>query len=248
MKVKRLLIAVFSLVILISCFNVNGLAENSAFMEKTTSTDVYINAVEAVNGLTLYRAEYKDEKLVDVKSQKISLSEGENHFMFEASNNDADIVKLLCFDSMLNPFVLALDVVNSVAPMFIVNSANAMSGETVIVSVEVKNNPGIFGAILSFSFDDELVLVNAEAGEAFADLVMTKPGKFVSPCNFVWDGMDEPATTDGEILKLTFKVSDEATVGEILSVKCSYPNGGIVSSDLKNIDMDTVNANIAVSK
>ncbi len=247
MKVKRLLIAVLSMVILISCFAVNGLAEDSAFMKKTTSTDVYINAVEAVSGLTLYRAEYKDERLVDVKSKKISLSVGENHFVFEESSNEADTVKLLCFDSMLNPYISAFDVANSVAPKIFVDSANAMPGDTVEVSVEVKNNPGIFGAILRFSFDDKLTLTNAEAGEAFADLVMTKPGKFVSPCNFVWDGMDEPAAADGEILKLTFKVSKDAAINDDLQITCSYPEGGIVSADFKSIDIDISGGSVKIS-
>lgn len=239
MKVKRLLIAVLSLVIIVNCFLVNGLAENSTveFMKKTTSTDVYINAVEDVGDLTLYRAEYKDEELIDVKSQKISLSTGENHFVFEESSNEAGIVKLFCLDNMLRPYIPAFDVANSVAPTIDVSSVNAMPGDTVEVSIEVKNNPGIFGAILSFSFDDKLTLTNAQNGKAFTNLVMTKPGKFISPCNFVWDGMDEPATADGEILKLTFKVSEDVFINDNLRVTCSYPKGGIVSADFKNIDI-----------
>lgn len=76
------------------------------------------------------------------------------------------------------------------APMIIVESVSDSPGATVDVAVKVKNNPGILGATLTFTYDKELTLVDATAGDAFSVLTMTKPGKYTSPCKFTWDGQE----------------------------------------------------------
>lgn len=60
------------------------------------------------------------------------------------------------------------------APMIIVESVSDSPGATVDVAVKVKNNPGILGATLTFTYDKELTLVDATAGDAFSVLTMTK--------------------------------------------------------------------------
>lgn len=90
-----------------------------------------------------------------------------------------------------------------------VESVSAAPGATVDVQISIKGNPGILGARLSVAFDDGLTLVGASNGDAFSVLTMTKPGKLVSPCQFVWDGQDitNEDIKDGVILTLTFAVA-----------------------------------------
>lgn len=129
-----------------------------------------------------------------------------------------------------------------------VESASAAPGATVVIPVYVENNPGILGARLAFEFDDGLTLTKAERGEAFDTLTMTKPGRFVSPCQFLWDGQEiaEEDVKDGVILTLTFEVSPEASSGDRLGIRISYTAGDIVDADLQPLDVDMVSGTISV--
>lgn len=120
-----------------------------------------------------------------------------------------------------------------------VENVVAAPGEQIDVDIILEQNPGILGATLTFRFDEGLTLVNARAGEAFECLTMTKPGKFVSPCNFVWDGQDlaPEDIKDGVILTLTFLVSKDAPVGEPLTISVSYPPKGVVDRELQPLDL-----------
>lgn len=130
----------------------------------------------------------------------------------------------------------------------IVESKSVLSGDTVEVNVVIQDNPGILGATLAFSYDKSLTLVAASAGEAFGALVMTRPGKFTSPCQFVWDGesLSPEDIKDGVILTLTFAVSDEAVVGSDLAVNISYRNGDIVDANLRPLTVEVVSGKLSV--
>ena len=86
---------------------------------------------------------------------------------------------------------------------------------TVDVNVTIENNPGILGAILSFTYDKGLNLVNAVSGDAFSALVMSKPGIYTSPCQFAWDGesLHQNLVNDGIVITLTFEISEDAEPG-----------------------------------
>lgn len=114
---------------------------------------------------------------------------------------------------------------------------------TVDVNVTIENNPGILGAILSFTYDNEaLKLINAVSGDAFSTLVMSKPGKFTSPCQFAWDGeyISEDQIEDGIILTLTFEITEKAVPGSNLDIGISYNRGDIVDGNLKVVNPQTV--------
>lgn len=120
---------------------------------------------------------------------------------------------------------------------------------TVDVDVVIENNPGILGAILSFTYDnDALTLINAKAGDAFSTLVMSKPGKYVSPCKFSWDGESIKAEDikDGIILTLTFKISENAVPGNNIGIDVSYSRGDIVDGDLNAVNPKIVSGVIQV--
>ena len=133
-------------------------------------------------------------------------------------------------------------------PTVRVESVSASPGDSVEVDIVLEHNPGILGATLTFTFDQDLTLVDAQAGEALSCLTMTKPGQFVSPCNFVWDGieLDPEDIRDGVMLTLTFQVSERAAVGEDLSVSVSYAPGGITGGDLQSVELAVQNGAVTV--
>lgn len=132
-------------------------------------------------------------------------------------------------------------------PTIIVDTVEAVPGSEVTVNVSIKNNPGILGATLTLSFGDGLTLTKATSGDnnAFSALVLTKPGKFVSPCNFVWDGQEltEEDIKDGSILVLTFQVSEEVKAGKTIPIELSYD---LFDQNLGAVQANVTNGGVAV--
>lgn len=134
------------------------------------------------------------------------------------------------------------------APVISAKSVNGFPGSTVDVDVVIENNPGILGATLSLSYDSGLTLIDAKAGDAFSVLTMTKPGKFVSPCKFIWDGQELPGggIKDGIILTLSFQISAAMKAGTDLSVNVTYAAGDIVDGNLQPVNVSMVNGAVTV--
>lgn len=133
-------------------------------------------------------------------------------------------------------------------PIFIVESVEANSGDTVEVRVYVKNNPGILAMTLSLAYDDSaMTLTSASNGEALSALTMTPSRKLTSGCKFGWDAVEiaPEDVTDGEILVLTFDISDTATAGSY-GVTISYTDGDIMDNDLNILYFEIQNGTISI--
>lgn len=135
---------------------------------------------------------------------------------------------------------------SNLTPAISIDSVTAIPGDTVEMDVSIANNPGILGATLTVSFQEGLTLTKATAGEAFSVLSMTKPGKFTSPCNFVWDGqsIDASDIKDGVILTLTFAVSEDVESGTELAVNLSA--GTFVDADLNPVTCTVSGGTVSV--
>ena len=133
-------------------------------------------------------------------------------------------------------------------PTFVVGHTSASAGATeVTVSVSVKKNPGVAGAVLKLSYNSKLTLKSATPGAAFSYLDYTKPGKFVNNCKFVWDSQDGMATDNGVVITFTFDVSNTAIIsGEKLGISISYADGDIYDDHMNDVDFDIVNGYILV--
>lgn len=156
------------------------------------------------------------------------------------------ILSLLMMMSLFTPFsAFAAENVTTIT----VSNVSDTAGSTVSVVVAIKNNPGILGATLTFDFGDELQLVGASNGEAFAALQMTQPGILQSPCNFVWDGQEisDEDVRDGNILTLRFKIPDDAEAGTKYKIAASYMVGDILDNYLKPVIVEIVDGSIEVN-
>ncbi len=131
-------------------------------------------------------------------------------------------------------------------PTIIVESCTAESGELVNMTVRIKNNPGILGALLTLSYNSKLTLTSVTSGEAFSSLTYTGPGKLANPCNFNWDAESGMVTDDGVILNLEFSVSPSAQPGENLNVSLSYKNGDIYDENLNDVNINIANGYIII--
>ena len=131
-------------------------------------------------------------------------------------------------------------------PTILINNISAKAGDTVKISVMIQNNPGINGATIKILFDSNLILKKAKNGDALNGLKYTEPGEYENPSVFLWDGIDQNIKENGEMLVLTFKISDKAKSGDKLGVSVSYTEGSIYDKDLKNVDFDVVGGSITI--
>ena len=159
------------------------------------------------------------------------------------------IVALICIVVFVFSSCLIFAIAKSVNTEISVETVEAHLGETVEVDVSIDNNPGVLGAVLTLSFDDGLTLINANSGDAFSSLNMTPPGEFSSPCNFVWDGaeLNEDDIKNGTILTLTFRISDNASAGDIYSIVVSSEADEILNSDLNPVSVDFNSGKVIIS-
>lgn len=127
-----------------------------------------------------------------------------------------------------------------------VQQAWAKPGTTVDVNIEIKDNPGVIGALLSLDYGEGLKLVNAKSGSAFSALAMTNPGEFTSPCKFSWDAPDiaKEDIKDGVFLTLTFEVAETIKPGTTLDINVSAESDGFIDSNLQPVELNITNNGI----
>ncbi len=128
----------------------------------------------------------------------------------------------------------------------VVNGVKAEAGSLVQVTIDVQNNPGIIGAVLTLDFDDALTLVAVDAGSAWNSLAFTRPAEYTNPCNFVWDGLSGADYSNGSIIVLTFLLPEDAQAGTSYSVNVSYTADNMLNADLEPMHLVVQNGEITV--
>ena len=125
-------------------------------------------------------------------------------------------------------------------PTVTVTSATAEPGEMVTLNVAVSNNPGI--NTFSFGFDYDKARLSLTGVELASGI----PGQFTYAKKAVWFNSSD-ITTNGNFLKLTFKVLDSAAAGDA-SVKVTYNIGDISNYDEEDINFQIVAGKVTVKK
>lgn len=131
-------------------------------------------------------------------------------------------------------------------PTIDVDIVSACAGKTATVAISINNNPGILGASFEVSYDEKLTLLSVESGEALSTLAYTAPGTLTNPCSFGWDGIDVADKTNGVVLTLTFKVPDDAQIGDSYGINVSYDNGSIFDEEMQSLNFDIVSGSIEI--
>lgn len=139
--------------------------------------------------------------------------------------------------------------IQDTTPTIVVSDATAKAGATnVEVTLSIRNNPGILGMTLALNYDERVMtLTNVEKGDALSEMTFTKPKILGSGCKFPWDAeevLPEDAT-NGEMLTLTFSVSNTATAGNY-PVSLTYDDGAIIDNDMMPVAVSIDNGTITV--
>lgn len=129
-------------------------------------------------------------------------------------------------------------------PAFVVSSANAAAGDTVEITISLKNNPGIASAKLKVEFDSDLILKTAAYGGEMGGTAQ-KPSKYESPVTLNWFNGTKNSEGDFDYAYLTFAVSEKAKQGEH-KITLSYNPNDVFGIDEKSIDFKIENGKIVV--
>ncbi len=134
----------------------------------------------------------------------------------------------------------------SILAKLVIADVEAEEGRNVRVTIDIHNNPGIIGALLTIEFDSALTLINAEAGSAWNTLNFTKPAELTNHCNFIWDGSTDADYSNGTIIVLTFAVPNGADIDTVYNISASYSPSNLLNADLEPIEIEIENGSIKV--
>lgn len=138
--------------------------------------------------------------------------------------------------------------VDNTTPIIAISDAEGYVGETVEVTIELQNNPGLVGAILNLSYDSTVLeLVEVEDGQLLQDPVFGNDLETV-PYLLTWmDAESADATESGLLVTLTFEIRSGVADGTTAVVEVTYDPDNIINTELENvpfaIDNGVVTAN-----
>lgn len=146
------------------------------------------------------------------------------------------------------------DVITETIPMLSrtaeINVANASVEieSTVDIFVSMKNNPGIISAKMTINFDNKVLsLIKVTdlgmLGTACHSLSLN------SPYELYWNNGASASnfTSNGDLVSLTFKVSEKAEPGEY-PISISYDYNNTLNSDMDSVFFNTVDGDITVKE
>ena len=152
------------------------------------------------------------------------------------------------FDNVTSDLVVTATYLQVTEPTVIISNATDSTGEQVEVTVNMVNSPALYAMSLKLAFDESaLELVKAEDGKAMGTAMngfsYTPPSNLKNGCNFMWYAND-PATANGTILKLTFKIKAAAGTHAI-TMTCDPTN--TLDANEQSVTLDFANGSITVA-
>lgn len=131
-------------------------------------------------------------------------------------------------------------------PAITAASAEGVSGETVVVSVSMSDNPGVASVTLHVEYDDSVL--------ELIDVVDTglMPGKmhtakYTEPYILTWDNdtASKDICVEGILVNLVFRVAENAKAGEY-PIRLVCPTDGILNYHVQNVDFELQDGVVSV--
>ncbi len=114
---------------------------------------------------------------------------------------------------------------NTKLPTIMVSDGYALSaGDEVTVYVQLINNPGVNAANFGIRYSEGLELISIQDGTVLKGSLVTDSMAVNYGYNFVW-GNKSLFSSDGNLLKLTFKISEYAELGDEFDISLVYAIG-----------------------
>ena len=149
------------------------------------------------------------------------------------------------FDNVTGNLTVTATYTQITAPTILIGNGSGAAGDEVEITFDLTNSPDLYAMSLKVYFDDTaLTLVSAESGEAMDAFTYTAPSRLRKGSNFMWYAND-PASGDGTVLTLTFKINEGAAAGEYpITMICDSSN--TYDANDNDVNLEFVNGNIIV--
>ncbi len=130
------------------------------------------------------------------------------------------------------------------APTFVAGEASGLPGDTVTVTVSTANNPGIVSMVIDVAYDANVLELKSIGGQDFA---ATSFGPLTSnPIRVNWcDAISPNNSTNGVVAVLTFKIKDNAPVGDSVITLEDDP-ASVYDFDYNDVAFETQNGKVTV--
>ena len=146
---------------------------------------------------------------------------------------------------MLTTTFSALPVMAEGVPTFAVSSATANPGDTVDVTINIENNPGIAGATITVDFGDALSLTGIpDAYVGGGSLTGPQSYPVTKSAKLVWFNFSN-ISKDGRFATLTFAVSENAIEGTY-PIRVEYEADDVSDQDGNNVTFQVSNGSITI--
>lgn len=130
-------------------------------------------------------------------------------------------------------------------PQIIVSSRRTIAGGTAVVTIAIKNNPGISSLILKVEYDDSLLtLTNVQYNNAMGGQTLA-PADLKNPTLYWIDAFNN-MNEDVVFATLTFNVEENIPVGTSTEVVVSYDANDIYNFDEENVEFSVQNGNVTL--
>lgn len=131
---------------------------------------------------------------------------------------------------------------------FTLSSATAQPGETVTLTMEISNNPGITALGVTIAYPSELSLAaKATDAKLFGDNGgSTVPPAANNPYKYIWTEDFDNFYENGALYTIPVKVSEDAAPGEY-EIVVTIPAESTYNADFDDVEVATVNGIITVA-
>ncbi|MBQ4546681.1 MAG: hypothetical protein IJA17_05930 [Oscillospiraceae bacterium] len=130
-------------------------------------------------------------------------------------------------------------------PQIVVSEVTAERGDEIVITVSVKNNPGVSSMKLEVKYDTDVLEYKSSAiSNNFGGVPATSESNGKVQLNWMLFGSD--STTNGVFAEIKFKVKDNA-IGEKSAVEVSYNPEDVCDKNMDNVAFETVNGGVTVN-
>ena len=126
------------------------------------------------------------------------------------------------------------------------SSAECLPGETVVVTIDLSNNPGISSLKLKVVYDDALTLESVDYNPEMGGQSI-QPQTMSSPATLLWLSPFEDYEADATFATLTFTVAEDAKPFTAASIRLTYNPEDIYNMAEENIPCLVTNGKISVN-
>ena len=218
----------------------------------STGNSALLNANIHFAKVTKYTVIFKDYNGTVLSTQSIAKGEGATApvnperagYTFKGWDKDftnitADLTITALYEEITTEYT---------EPTIVVSNVTANAGDTVEVTVEIKNNPGITSALLDAIYDDSALSLTSlnynTSAMGGSGVPLPENETITSPTKIYWAHNFSDVTIDCVLVTMTFDIAADA-VGEY-TIELSYKPEDIYNIAEDNVEFTIVNGKITV--